>query len=168
MKAELIIRKFGAKGEKTGWTYVEIDAEHTQMINPGVKTSYQVKGKLDELEISGLSLIPAGEGNFILPLNADLRKKLRKKEGDRILAELEKDKEGYQLNPDFLEYLETEPRAMNFFRGLPGSHQKYFSKWIDSAKTIGTRADRIEEAVRALSLHRGYAEMIRARKADKG
>ncbi len=167
MKAELIIEKFGSKGEKTGWTYITIDADQTQKINPGVKTSYQVKGNLDGVEISGLSLIPMGDGGFILPLNARLRKQLRKKEGDRLRVDLTKDDEGYQLNADFLEYLETEPRAYDFFRGLPGSHQKYFSKWIDSAKTLGTKADRIEEAVRALSLRRGYAEMIRARKSEK-
>nr|MBP8249452.1 DUF1905 domain-containing protein [Chitinophagales bacterium] len=39
-----IIKKFGTMGEKTGWTYVEIPSDIAEELNPGIKTSYRVKG----------------------------------------------------------------------------------------------------------------------------
>jgi hypothetical protein len=51
---------------------------------------------------------------------------------------------------------------MAFFKTLPGSHQRYFSKWIDSAKAVETKAKRIAWAVTALSKKQGYAEMLRS------
>ncbi|HQV55523.1 MAG TPA: YdeI/OmpD-associated family protein, partial [Chitinophagaceae bacterium] len=45
-----------------------------------------------------------------------------------------------------------------------GSHQKYFSKWIDAAKTEPTKVKRITMAVNALAKKVGYPEMIRAAK----
>ncbi|MBK9270731.1 MAG: DUF1905 domain-containing protein [Saprospiraceae bacterium] len=164
--ANVPIQKFQSKGEKTGWTYIEISAEQANQLNPGVKTSYQVKGQLDNIFISGVSMLPMGDGYFIIPLNADLRRKLRKKSGDQISIHLSLDQQGYQLNPDFLEYLETEQKAFKYFNQLPNSHQKYFSKWIDSAKSPSTRANRIAEAVSALNKHWGYAEMIRNRSKE--
>nr|MBP8244154.1 YdeI/OmpD-associated family protein [Chitinophagaceae bacterium] len=51
--------------------------------------------------------------------------------------------------------------AKAFFESLTGSHQRYFSKWIDSAKTEPTRVKRITMAVNALAKKWGYGEMIR-------
>ncbi len=162
-----IIKKFGPMGEKTGWTYIEIPAEHADTLNPGVKTSYRVKGKLDHLNIKQIALIPMGDGDFIIPLNAALRKKLGKKSGNSIQLALTLDKSPFSFSADFLACLEDEPRAKKFFDTLPGSHQRYFSKWIDSAKTDETKAKRIAMSVTALSQHLGYAEMIRANKKSK-
>jgi len=163
-KYNLIIQKFGSKGEKSGWTYIEIDEEMAQNINPGIKTTYQVKGVLDQIPIKAISLLPMGNGNFIIPLNTELRKKLNKKLGESITVELVLDETGYQLNSDFLEFLQTEPKANAYFNSLTSSHQKYFSKWIDSAKSSITKADRIAESVTALHRHWSYSEMIRNKK----
>ena len=64
-------------------------------------------------------------------------------------------------------YLNDEPGAFEFFKTLPGSHQRYFSKWIDSAKTEPTKAKRIAQTVNALAKNLGYAEMLRALKKEK-
>ena len=69
--AELL--KFDKKGEKTGWTYIEILPEIAQELNPNVKTSYRVKGKLDDFSIKLVAVLPMGEGDFIIPINADMR-----------------------------------------------------------------------------------------------
>ena len=44
-----------------------------------------------------------------------------------------------------MECLGDEPSADAFFKTLAGSHQRYFSKWIDDAKTVETKTktDRI-------------------------
>jgi uncharacterized protein YdeI (YjbR/CyaY-like superfamily) len=66
-----------------------------------------------------------------------------------------------------MQCLHDEPKAWDFFKVLPGSHQRYFSKWIDSAKTEETKANRIAQAVNALAKQLGYPEMLRASKKDK-
>ena len=75
-----IIKRFDEKGEKTGWTYIEIPSNLAQQIKPGIKKGFRVKGKLDAYEFEGLSLLPMGAGNFILPLNGTIRKFLKKTE----------------------------------------------------------------------------------------
>ena len=62
------IQKFGRQGEKTGWTYIEIPGELSELLNPGVKKSYRVKGKLDKYPIKAVALLPMGDGSFIMLL----------------------------------------------------------------------------------------------------
>jgi hypothetical protein len=164
VRFETTIRKFGKQGEKTGWTYIELSEAVVEKLEPGTKQIFQVKGKLDDLEIAKVSVMPMGDGKFILPLNADMRRKLRKMKGDPISVALAVDKQPYQLAEDLVACLEDDPAAMAFFKSLPGSHQRYFSKWIESAKTEPTRVKRITLAVNALSRRLGYAEMIRSQK----
>ncbi len=155
------IQKFGAKGEKTGWTYIEIPADLAQQLKPANKKEFKVKGKLDKHSISRLSVLPMGNGLFILPLNASLRKTLGKNKGAMLQVSLQEDKSDFVFNPDFMECLADDPTAKAFFESLTGSHQRYFSKWIDSAKTEPTRVKRITMAVNALAKKWGYGEMIR-------
>jgi uncharacterized protein YdeI (YjbR/CyaY-like superfamily) len=63
-----------------------------------------------------------------------------------------------------LECLADEPQALDFFDKLAKSHQRYFSNWIESAKTESTKTRRIAQAVNALSYGLGFSEMIRLNK----
>ena len=161
------IKKFGNMGEKTGWSYIEIPAAIAQQLKPNYKKSFRVKGKMDNYQFSQTSLLPMGEGDFIIPLNATIRKGIRKSVGATLTISIAEDTSPFEYNQEFMACLQDEPDAIAYFNTLPGSHQKYFSKWIDSAKTEGTRAKRIAQAVNALSRKQGYAEMIRSLKAQK-
>lgn len=156
------LKQFAEQGEKTGWTYIEIPSDTAQELKPGNKKSFRVKGKLDSYKITGVSLLPMGGGAFIMAVNADMRKGMGKRKGAMIKVRLEEDKKEFQFNKDFMECLADEPAGTDFFKTLPGSHQRYFSKWIDSAKTLETRAKRIARAVTALSKKQGYGEMLRS------
>lgn len=156
------IRKFEQQGEKTGWTYIEIPADISDQIKPGTRTSFRVKGKLDQFKIAGVSLLPVRGGGFIMPVNAAMRKGTGKRHGALLNVQLEEDKQPFQFNKDFMECLADEPAAAAFFKTLPGSHQRYFSKWIDDARTEPTKTKRIAQAVTALSRKMGYGEMIRS------
>lgn len=158
------ILKFGEKGEKTGWTYFEIPADLAELLQPGVKKSFRVKGKLDAHAIKGIALIPMGGGAFIMPLNATMRKAIKKKLGSMLQVQLQVDKEEYQLNKDFMDCLADEPKAQSFFNSFPASVQRYYSKWIESAKTDATKAKRIALAVTALSKKMDYGEMLRSQR----
>lgn len=156
------MHKFRSKGEKTGWTYVEIPADLAQKLKPGNKKEFKVKGKLDSYAIQRSSLLPMGGGIFIMPVNGAMRKAIGKKEGAMVKLQLEADDSAFVFNAEFIECLSDEPAAKFFFETLPGSHQRYFSKWIDSAKMDETKVKRITLAVTALSKKWGYGEMIRA------
>src|SRR3954451_17113962 len=161
------IKKFSDMGEKTGWSYIEIPAAVAQQLKPNYKKSFRVKGKMDDYQFSQTSLLPMGEGDFIIPLNATIRKGIRKHIGALLTVSIAEDTSPFEYNQELMECLQDEPEAIAYFKKLPGSHQKYFSKWIDSAKTEGTKAKRIAQAVTALSRRQGYAEMIRSLKAQK-
>ena len=161
-----IIKQFDQQGEKTGWTYIEIPCDLAEKLVPGNKKGFRVKGKLDNYAIAHIALLPMGGGNFILTLNADLRRGIHKKKGAMLEVKLQVDPEGYKLNEDFIACLNDEPTGRKFFDSLSGSHRNYFSKWIDSAKTEPTKIKRIAMAVNALSKKWGYPEMLRNSKKD--
>lgn len=158
------ILKFDKKGEKTGWSYIEISKRQAEQLKPECRVSFRIKGSLDAHAINQTALLPMGEGDFILPLNGTMRKAIGKKEGDVLKVKIELDERPLALSSDFVMCLKDDPRAYNFFKTLPKSHQVYFSKWIESAKTISTKTKRITMAVIALGLGQGYPEMIRANK----
>jgi hypothetical protein len=161
------ILKFAAKGEKTGWTYIEVSEAIAQQLKPGNKKSFRVKGKLDDLPIKQVALIPMGDGSFILPINSGLRKIIKKSKGALLIVQLMADNSPNELNEAFAACLADDPAAQDFFKSLPGSHQNYFSKWIETAKTEPTQTKRIAMAVNALSKKMGYPEMIRWEKSKK-
>ncbi|KYP12904.1 YdeI/OmpD-associated family protein [Flavihumibacter sp. CACIAM 22H1] len=158
------IAKFEQQGEKTGWTYIPIPQQQAEQLNPGCKKSFRVKGVLDALEIKGQALLSMGGGDFILPLKADLRKLLGKKKGDTIKLSLELDTEEPGINQDLLTCLEDEPLARAYFESLTPGHQRYFTKWIEDAKTEPTRVKRVAQTVDALLKKWDYGQMIRAGK----
>ncbi len=164
---EAILKKFGDKGEKSGWTYIEISEAQAQQLKPGNKKSFRVKGKFDNYELKQTALLPMGDGNFIIPVNSDMRKALGKRQGATIKISIQPDDSPIVLSSDFLLCLEDEPRALKYFQSLPPSHQKYYSKWIESAKTENTKAKRITQALNSLVKELGYAEMMREAKKEK-
>lgn len=158
------IKKFDRKGEKTGWTYIEISHTQASKINPGKKVGYRVKGQLDQCSIQRVALLPMGDGGFIMPLNAKMRKAIGKEKGDTLTVKLELDVRTIPASSDFMKCLRDDARAMAHFKTLSGSHQRYFSKWIEEAKTVETKTKRITMAVIALGQAQGFPEMLRANK----
>ena len=102
-----------------------------------------------------------GGGSFILALKTEVRKKIKKRAGDHLLVKMEADEKEYEINEALLACLDDDPPAKKFFNTLPGSHRRYFSKWIEAGKTEDTRMKKILQAVRALSRELGFAEMLR-------
>lgn len=156
------IHKFEKQGEKSGWTYIEIPADIAQQLKRGNKKSFRVKGKLDKFKIAGVSLLPMGGGSFIMAINATMRKGIGKKQGGMLQVELQEDKKAYELNAEFMECLNDEPKALKNFEAMPRSFQNYYSKWIESAKTEPTKTKRIAAAVSALAIGMNFSETIRS------
>lgn len=163
--AELVfnatIERFGSMGEKTGWSYIRIPASHAERLKPGTRKSFRVKGMLDGYAISAVALLPVGDGDFIMPLNAGMRRGIGKSKGASLTVRIVPDDTSYELNRDFMECLADDPGASEYFSTLARSMQNYFSKWIESEKTDNTRITRIAQSVSALSRRMNYSEMIR-------
>lgn len=160
------ILKFADMGEKTGWTYIRIPAALAQQLLPGNKKSFRVKGRLDDHSIQKMALIPMGEGDFIMALNAGIRKAIRKQQGADMRVELEVDKAVIQPPKALLDCLADEPAALTYFKSLPKSHQNYFGNWIRAAKLENTRTRRITCVVTAMVRHLTFSDMLRARSDD--
>jgi hypothetical protein len=162
-----IIQKAGEMGEKTGWTYIIVPADLAQQLIPGNKKTFRCKGFLDNYRFEGISLMPIGGGNFMMPLNATIRKGIKKRKGAMLDVKLEVDTKPVKPPAEFVECLRDEPQAFEYYYSLTKGNQNYFSKWIESAKTEQTKTKRIAQAVTALSRRLDFGEMIRGLKNEK-
>jgi hypothetical protein len=156
-----IIEKFAEQGEKTGWTYIKIPYKIAQQLKPGNKKSFRVKGSLDTFAIEKTSLLPMGKGDFILPLNAAIRKGIGKRKGAEVRVCFQVDNAPLLPPALLLECMADEPEALQYFNSLPQSHRNYFTKWIDSAKTDVTRAKRIALVIRTMINKMDFGAMLR-------
>ena len=158
--------KFDQQGEKTCWTYVLIPQKIAVKIKSGTKKSFRVKGRIDDHAIKAVSILPMGAGDFIMPVNAVMRKAIRKKKGDMVELSLEEDAADIPLSPVLLECLSDDPEANEYFTSLPMSHRQYYSKWIESAKTDATKTKRIARCLHAFANKLSYSQMMRLYKNE--
>ncbi len=161
------LEKFGANADKTGWTYFIISQTISNKLKPGVRNGFRVKGKLDNYEINQVSLLPVKGGKYMMPFNAAMRKVTGKKVGDTIQVEIEPDDSEKKLSQDFLLCLADDPEAQLYFDSLPKSHQHYYSKWIEDAKTEPTKTRRIAIVVNGLARHMDYGAMLKEQRDQK-
>lgn len=161
------IRQFESKGEKTGWTYIEIPEDIAQELKPGNKQSFRVKGKLDKHSISGISLLPMGNGTFILAMNGAMRKATGKKKGAMIAVQLAVDTKPITPSPEFMECLEDEPMAKEFFHSMIPSHRNYFIKWMQGVKSEAAVAKRMAQVITALSKKQNFSQMVHSQRAER-
>ena len=130
-------------------------------IKPNYKKSYKVKGTIDNVAISAGALLPMVEGYFIFPLNAPLRKQLKKTEGAEVKVQFEEDDDVIKLSSELLESLRDNPVAEKYFNALPPSHKNQYSTWVKSAKSEQVIAKQIATVIKACGMQMGYGEMMR-------
>ncbi|WAC12931.1 YdeI/OmpD-associated family protein [Dyadobacter pollutisoli] len=130
---------------KGGWTYVLI-AE----VPPSKRARFgwvKVKGKIDDFELFSYRLMPMGNGMLFLPVRAEIRKKIKKKEGDWVHVTLYEDQTPLDVPQELLDCLQDEPRAYENFMALPEGAQKEYRDWVYAAKREQTKVDRIAKMI---------------------
>lgn len=154
---EYLLEKFSGKG---GWVYTIIPE-----ILPDKKSPFswvKVKGSIDGFQISNYHLMPTGgeqeKGQLFLSVKADIRKKIKKQEGDYVHIILYPDNEPLEVPEEFLLCLQDDAEALRFFKSLDESEQHNYVKWIYSAKTDRTKVDRITKTLVRLSNHQKSAD----------
>ncbi|MBI2279434.1 MAG: DUF1905 domain-containing protein [Bacteroidetes bacterium] len=140
-----LLEKYPGKG---GWTYTAIPEVLQDKHSPfgWVK----VKGRIDNFEIKNYKLMPMGNGKLFLPVKADIRKKIGKKEGDWVHVVLYADNAPIEIPEEFLDCLKEDPIAYKTFLTYTDGQQKEFIDWIYSAKTDDTKVERIAETLNKL------------------
>ena len=161
------IKKFEKQGEKTGWTYIEIPASVAKTMNSSNKKGFRVKGKLDNYDFYMIALLPMGGGDFIMALNAAMRKAIKKQKGATVQVQMMVDTNEIKPPVELIECLEDEPEALQYFSSLTKGHQNYFTNWIRSAKTDPTKAKRIAATLNALNKKWDFGQMLRAMKKNE-
>lgn len=161
------IKRFDKQAEKTGWTFIQIPSAIAQKMNPGIKKEYRVKGKIDEYSFVMKAVMPMGGGDFLLPLNAEMRKGIKKQKGASVEVKMEVDTNEIKPPAELIECLQDEPEILAYFNSLTKGHQNYFTNWINSAKTEPTKAKRIAATINALEKHWDFGMMLRAMKKEK-
>jgi len=167
VKFSTTILKFDKQGEKTGWTYITIPAKIAQQLKPNNKRSFRVKGTLDDLKIEKVALIPMGEGDFIMAINAAMRKGIQKQKGATIKVQLVVDAAPILPPSELIECMADEPEALQYFNSLPQGHRNYFTKWIDSAKTDVTKAKRIAMVIKTMVRKMDFGAMLREEREER-
>lgn len=137
-----VLEKFHGKG---GWTYARIPE-----IMQDKKAHFgwvKVRGSIDGYEIRKYHLMPMGNGKLFLPVKAEIRKKIKKEEGDKVHVILYSDNEPLEVPEEMLLCLRDEPAALKFFNSISESEQKFYMQWIYSAKKEETKVDRLAKTI---------------------
>jgi len=138
--------KFPGKG---AWTYAPVG-----VLPNAPKTHFgvlKVSGRIDEIALNGVALMPMGEGRRFLAVNAALRKQLGKQAGDVVKLQLFSVEEPTALSgislADFTECLAEVPAALQAFQGLTAAQQQAWLSWVDAAASDEQKVARVEAAL---------------------
>ena len=140
------LKRFPGKG---GWTYAAIPEIVQDKSKPfgWVK----VRGSVDGVIIQKTHLMPMGNGKLFLPVKAEIRKKIKKEEGEMVHIILYEDNLPLVIPEEILVCLHDEPSALQFFNSLSESEKNFYIKWVESAKRYETKVSRMTKMVDRLA-----------------
>ena len=143
---DYLLQKYPGKG---GWTFAAIpEIEQDKHAWFGW---VKVRGTIDDYEISNYHLMPMGNGTLFLPVKAEIRKKIKKNEGDWVHITLYS-QELPKINPeDFYVCLREDPVAHANFYKLPEKEQTELIEWMYAPKNEQMKVERMAKALDKLS-----------------
>ncbi len=141
---ECVLKKFTGKG---AWTFVMMPS------NPDLpkkkNNTVRVRGFIDDYELKDFNMWAMKEGNFIA-VKAEIRKKIKKEEGDTVKVILYLDEAQSVIPEDFLVCLREEPTIYKYFEKLSEKRKTEMTDWIFSAKTEDEKIVRIAKTLEKL------------------
>src|SRR5687768_5919914 len=146
VNTSVVLEKYPGKG---GWTYAALPS-----VKPD-KGNYfgwiRVKGFIDDYELKQHHLMPMGNGKLFLSVNAAVRKKINKQEGDVVRVKLYVDESEIEVPAELMECLADEPKALKHFQGLSDKQKKHWIDYIQESKSDKGRIERIAATVNRLA-----------------
>jgi hypothetical protein len=140
-----LLEKFPGKG---GWTYASIPEIAQNKENPFGWV--QVSGFIDTYELKQYKLMPMGNGTLFLPVKAEIRKKIKKEAGSYVRVKIYLDDSSPIISEELLACLKDEPLAFEKFQQLSQGQQKQAIDFINHAKKLETKIERITELIEGL------------------
>ncbi len=143
--------RFTAELEKMpgrfAWTYVEFPYEVEKLF--GKKGVVRVKGTVNGVPIDR-ALMPRKSGYHMIVLSAELRKKAKVEVGEKATFEiwLNERPDELELSEELKETLEFFPEFALAWKKLTPGMKRSMCIWINSGKTVATRAKRVAELLR--------------------
>lgn len=141
INTQIVLERIPGKG---GWTYARIDALPREEGTPFGMV--RVKGSIDGYELDSCSIMPMGDGGLFLPVREEIRKAIKKEEGDSVHIILYKDDEPYKMPAELQQRLEEEGVYKNFLKHKQWE-QRMCARWIFSAKRPETVNERIIKTI---------------------
>ncbi|MDI1233435.1 MAG: YdeI/OmpD-associated family protein [bacterium] len=144
-----LLEKYPGKG---GWTYAAIPEILQDKSKPfgWVK----VKGTIDGFEINNFGLAPMGNGKLFMPINATIRKKIKKQAGDSVRLILYADHTIFEIPQELIDCLLVDTLAHQKFMSLKLRYQKEFVNWIYAAKREETKVNRINATIESVLMNK--------------
>jgi hypothetical protein len=161
ISTSLVIEKFGAMGDKTGWTYLRITSDMIEKIKPNNKKIFRVKGKVDNVELKRHAIMPIGDGDFLLPLKKSIMLQIKKPIGEKVSVNIAADNSDIVYDEDFMACLDNEKTAKEVYFSFTDGHRNYFNNYIQQAKSDATKTKRIVKAIRCLEMGMNFPEMLK-------
>lgn len=131
------LERFPGKG---GWTYITLpEIKKDKDAAFGI---VRVKGTIDGYEIKNYSLMPYGNGSLLIAVKAEIRKAIKKEEGDYVHVTLYRDDSVYQVPEELVARFE-EAGVYKLFLQRKKWEQRMCAEWIFAAKRSETTEERI-------------------------
>ncbi len=139
------LQKFPGKG---GWTYASIPEVLQNKNTPfgWVK----VNGSIDDYPLLHYKLMPMGNGTLFLPVKAEIRKKIKKQEGDWVMVTLYADTDSLVTSEEILLCFKDEPEAYAAFCKLSETKKAEKLNWIKNGKEEVEISNRIATTIQQL------------------
>ena len=142
----VLLEKYPGKG---GWTYAALDG-----IDPNNKRRFgmiTVKGNVDNYPIQQYNLMPMGDRRMFFPINATIRKIIKKEAGDYVKIVLYIDDSPVIIPEEIQVCLNEDIVISKKFAALADTTKKMYIDHIMKAKGIEVKAKRILEMMEKLS-----------------
>ena len=112
------------------------------------RSQVKVRGTIDNYPYRG-SIAPLGNGLHGMVVKKEIREAIRKSAGDKVHVVMEVDtEERIVIVPDdFRQALEKNKKAKEIFGKLSYTNRKEYVQWIESAKKLETRVNRIKKSI---------------------
>ncbi|SHL66963.1 Bacteriocin-protection, YdeI or OmpD-Associated [Chitinophaga jiangningensis] len=141
---------------KGGWTYIslpEIPKDPRQHF--GMR---KVRGTIDGHELPVCNLMPVKGSHMMLPVNATIRKKIKKEAGATVHLILFAAGENIMdvATQDFIDCLHDEPAALAAYNTMSPAEQKKCLQWLMEITVTDTRIQRMADAINHLAAGRTY------------
>lgn len=140
---EYQLERFPGKG---GWTYAAItDIQKNKEAAFGF---VKVKGTIDGYPVKSFNLMPlSGGSGLMMVVKAEIRKSIKKEEGDYVHITLYADNDPFVVREDFKGRLEERDGIYQAFLKYKQWEQRMCIEWIYSAKRQETIEERIKKTI---------------------